>query len=96
MLNNNNFTIMSVDQFPIITMQVFPETLEHANNWIAEMDLVLAQKQNFVLVYPPINKKNEQEDMEGMKAVRPLAENRENAIKSILCWNDHDRQSTNK
>ncbi|MGR6439357.1 hypothetical protein ACU42Y_13635 [Proteus mirabilis] len=61
---------MSVDQFPIITMQVFPETLEHANNWIAEMDLVLAQKQNFVLVYPPINKKNEQEDMEGMKAVR--------------------------
>lgn len=43
MLNNNNFTIMSVDQFPIITMQVFPETLEHANNWIAEMDLVLAQ-----------------------------------------------------
>ena len=70
MLNNNNFTIMSVDQFPIITMQVFPETLEHANNWIAEMDLVLDQKQNFVLVYPPINKKNEQEDMEGMKAVR--------------------------
>lgn len=70
MLNNKNFIVMDIEQFPIITMQVFPETLEDANNWTAEMDLILTEKQKFVLVYPPINKKNEQEDMEGMKAVR--------------------------
>ncbi len=73
MLNNKNFVVMDVEQFPVITMKIFPETLEDANNWIAEMDVVLNEKRKFVLVYPSINKKNKEhkkEDMEGMKAVR--------------------------
>lgn len=73
MLNNKNFIVMDVEQFPVITMKIFPETLEDANNWTAEMDIVLNEKRKFVLVYPTINKKNNEhkkEDMEGMKAVR--------------------------
>ncbi|QEZ94232.1 hypothetical protein [Proteus sp. CD3] len=73
MLNNKNFVVMDVEQFPVITMKIFPETLEDANNWIAEMDVVLNEKRKFVLVYPSINKKDKEhkkEDMEGMKAVR--------------------------
>lgn len=73
MLNNKNFIVMNVDQFPVITMKIFPETLDDANNWIAEMDVVLNEKRKFALVYPSINKKNKadkKEDMEGMKAVR--------------------------
>ncbi|WIV86907.1 hypothetical protein [Proteus appendicitidis] len=73
MLNNKNFVVMDVEQFPVITMKIFPETLEDANNWIAEMDVVLNEKRKFALVYPSINKKDKEhkkEDMEGMKAVR--------------------------
>ncbi|MCW9688322.1 hypothetical protein [Proteus terrae] len=73
MLNNKTFTVMDVEQFPVITMKIFPETLEDANNWIAEMDIVLNEKRKFVLVYPSINKKDKEhkkEDMEGIKAVR--------------------------
>lgn len=73
MLNNKNFVVMDVEQFPVITMKIFPETLDDANNWIAEMDVVLNEKRKFVLVYPSINKKDKEhkkEDMEGMKAVR--------------------------
>lgn len=73
MLNNKTFTVMDVEQFPVITMKIFPETLEDANNWTAEMDIVLNKKRKFVLVYPSINKKDKEhkkEDMEGMKAVR--------------------------
>lgn len=73
MLNNKNFTVMDVEQFPVITMKIFPETLEDANNWTAEMDIVLNEKRKFVLVYPSFNKKDKEhkkEDMEGMKAVR--------------------------
>ncbi|MBG2875598.1 hypothetical protein I4902_09390 [Proteus alimentorum] len=73
MLNNKKFVVMNVEQFPVITMRVFPETLEDANNWTAEMDVVLSEKRKFVLVYPSINKKDKEhkkEDMEGMKAVR--------------------------
>lgn len=73
MLNNKNFIVMNVDQFPVITMNIFPETLDDANNWIAEMDVVLNEKRKFALVYPSINKKNKadnKEGMEGMKAVR--------------------------
>ncbi|MBG6037259.1 hypothetical protein I5F12_04170 [Proteus cibarius] len=73
MLNNKTFTVMDVEQFPVITMKIFPETLEDANNWTAEMDIVLNEKIKFVLVYPSINKKDKEhkkEDMEGMKAVR--------------------------
>ncbi|MBG6027395.1 hypothetical protein I5F10_13205 [Proteus mirabilis] len=73
MLNNKNFVVMDVEQFPVITMKIFPETLEDANNWIAEMDVVLNEKRKFVLVYPSIYKKDKEhkkEDMEGMKAVR--------------------------
>ncbi|QIG05937.1 hypothetical protein [Proteus sp. ZN5] len=73
MLNNKTFTVMGIEQFPVITMKIFPETLEDANNWTAEMDIVLNEKRKFVLVYPSINKKDKEhkkEDMEGMKAVR--------------------------
>ena len=73
MLNNPNFIVMDVEKFPIVTMKIFPETLEDANNWIAEMNVVLNEEQKFVLVYPSINKKEKEhkkEDMEGMKAVR--------------------------
>lgn len=73
MLNNKTFTVMDVEQFPVITMKIFPETLEDANNWTAEMDIVLNEKRKFVLVYPSINKKDKEhkkEDMEGIKAVR--------------------------
>lgn len=73
MLKNNDFIVMDVTKYPVITMKIFPETLEDANNWTAEMDVVLQEQQKFALVYPPINKKNNEpkkEDMEGMKAVR--------------------------
>ncbi|MBI6529600.1 hypothetical protein JEP40_10785 [Proteus vulgaris] len=73
MLNNQNFVVMDVEQFPVVTMKIFPETLEDANNWTAEMDVVLNEKKKFVLIYPSINKKekeHQKEDMEGMKAVR--------------------------
>ncbi|SUC01173.1 Uncharacterised protein [Proteus vulgaris] len=73
MLNNQNFIVMDVEQFPVVTMKIFPETLEDANNWTTEMDVVLNEKNKFVLVYPSIKKKKKEhkkEDMEGMKAVR--------------------------
>lgn len=35
---------MGVEQFPVITMKIFPETLEDANDWTAEMDIVLNEK----------------------------------------------------
>lgn len=35
---------MNITQFPIVTMQVFSQTLAHANSRSSEMDLVLIGK----------------------------------------------------
>ena len=59
MLNNKTFTVMGVEQFPIITMKIFPETLEDANNWTAEMGIVLNEKKKICSGLPSFNKKGQ-------------------------------------
>ncbi len=67
-----NKIIVSTENCYVCVMNTFPTSMDETRLWVEEMDLLLARREQFVLVYPPIavQEKPSREDMEGMKYVR--------------------------
>ncbi|MBQ0267667.1 hypothetical protein J7T18_05030 [Providencia huaxiensis] len=69
MMNKN---MIKTENWPICEMNVFPSTMDETRLWLEEMDMLLARRNEFVLIYPPVVKKEKpsSEDMQSMKYVR--------------------------
>ncbi|OAT54472.1 hypothetical protein [Providencia heimbachae] len=67
-----NKVIVNVQNWPICTINSFPETMDETRLWLEEMDLLLAKREQFALIYPPMAPKGKPsaEGMEGRKYVR--------------------------
>lgn len=46
------FNILSLNNFPEVTITQFPITLKKMKSWLIEMDFLLEKYQDFVLIYP--------------------------------------------
>ncbi|MEX9785058.1 hypothetical protein [Providencia manganoxydans] len=68
-----NKTIINTVEWPVCVINTFPETMDETRLWLEEMDLLLARRLQFALIYPPVQKpkgKPTTEHMEAMKYVR--------------------------
>ncbi|EHZ6873240.1 hypothetical protein K6N86_002968 [Providencia rettgeri] len=67
-----NKKMIKTESWPICEMNVFPSTMDETRLWLEEMDMLLARRNEFVLIYPPVVKKEKPslEDMESMKYIR--------------------------
>lgn len=67
-----NKKMIKIEEWPVCVLNIFPSSLDETRLWLEEMDLLLARRSEFVLIYPPITKKEKPsaEDMESMKYVR--------------------------
>ncbi|EKT62522.1 hypothetical protein [Providencia burhodogranariea] len=69
----SNKIIINTDEWPVCVLNSFPSTMDETRLWLEEMDLLLARRAQFVLVYPSIKQSSEkptQEKMDAMKYVR--------------------------
>ena len=67
-----NKIMVDTNSWPVCIMNAFPSTMDETRLWLEEMDLLLARRAQFTLVYPPTAPKDKPsaEDIEGMKYVR--------------------------
>lgn len=67
-----NKIMVNTNSWPVCIMNAFPSTMDETRLWLEEMDLLLARRAQFTLVYPPTAPKDKPsaEDIEGMKYVR--------------------------
>lgn len=67
-----NKIMVDTNSWPVCVMNAFPSSMDETRLWLEEMDLLLARREQFSLVYPPIapKEKPSAEDIEGMKYVR--------------------------
>ncbi len=52
-----NKKMIETESWPICEMNVFPSTMDETRLWLEEMDMLLARRNEFVLIYPPVVKK---------------------------------------
>lgn len=79
-----NNTIINIQDWPVCSMNTFPSSMDETQQWLAELELLLAKKESFSLIYPPMKPKGKPtaEDMECMKTVRRwLKDAREGMVK---------------
>lgn len=72
-LGMQNKTIIDTAEWPVCVIHSFPKTLDETRLWLEEMDMLLARRAQFVLVYPPVKQSKEkpsEEHMNAMKYVR--------------------------
>lgn len=67
-----NKIMVNTSNWPICIMNAFPSSMDETRLWLEEMDLLLARRAQFSLIYPPIapKEKPSAQDIEGMKYVR--------------------------
>ena len=67
------FTLLSLEAFPEVTMSDFPITLQNTQSWLAEMNVLLRDYQDFVLVYSATDHcHTDHHNKEELKACRQL------------------------
>ncbi|WP_369311371.1 hypothetical protein [Providencia rettgeri] len=67
-----NKIMVDTNSWPVCVMNAFPSSMDETRLWLEEMDLLLARRELFTLVYPPMETKEKPsaEDIESMKYVR--------------------------
>lgn len=67
-----NKIMVNTSNWPICIMNTFPSSMDETRLWLEEMDLLLARRAQFSLIYPPTapKEKPSAQDIEGMKYVR--------------------------
>lgn len=77
------FNILSLQNFPAVTITQFPITLTKMKSWLIEMDVLLEEYQDFVLIYPLFDPKYfEDRDQTELKSCR----------REALSWFQNHRQ----
>lgn len=68
------FKLLSLQNYPEVTISKFPITLPEMNLWLTEMNELLAQYQDFVLIYPTFDPLYfDQAEPQSLKAARKMA-----------------------
>lgn len=52
-----NKIVIDTTEWPVCVIKSFPETVDETRLWLEEMDLLLAKRMQFALVYPPVKQK---------------------------------------
>ncbi|WER20680.1 hypothetical protein P2E05_11185 [Providencia stuartii] len=68
-----NKIVVDTTEWPVCVIKSFPETVDETRLWLEEMDLLLAKRMQFALVYPPVKQKKgkaSDEHIAAMKYVR--------------------------
>lgn len=77
------FNILSLNNFPEVTISYFPIKIDSMQMWLSEMDFLLEKHQDFVLIYPVFDPQYfEIADKEELKSCRQIA----------LTWFQNNRQ----
>ncbi|WP_273827499.1 hypothetical protein [Providencia rettgeri] len=82
-----NKIMVNTNDWPVCVMNAFPSSMDETRLWLEEMDLLLARREQFSLVYPPITPKEKPsaEDIEGMKYVRRWLKHAKESMEKHCC-----------